>query len=97
MRQPLDLIGERGADGNRQLRADDGVGAEQANRGVGHVHAATFAFAGAAGLAHHLGHHRFYRHAHCQGMAVAAIGAGNSVARFHRPDHTRRTGFLTNA
>ncbi len=54
--RPLQLVGEREADGERQPAADDRVAAVEARRGVEDVHRAAAAAAAALGFAVHLGH-----------------------------------------
>jgi hypothetical protein len=71
----------RGAGGDRDAGADHAVGAEHADAEIGDVHRAALALAGAARLAVELGHHGAGVGALGDGVAVAAMGRDEVVAR----------------
>ena len=86
--------GQRRARGEAEAAADDAVGAQHAEREVGDVHRAAAAGAGAGRLAVELGHHRADADALGDGVAVAAVGRGDQVARFERGAAAGRHRFL---
>ena len=71
------------AAGDRQMRADDRVGAHDAVIGGGQVHRAALAAHQAVVALHQLAQHLFELHAARQRVGVAAIGAERKIARFH--------------
>ena len=72
-----------GAAGDRQVRADDGVGAHHAVLGRGEVHRPALAAHQANIAPHQLAQHLLDGHAARQRMGVAAVGAERQVARLH--------------
>ena len=80
----LVLRAQGGAAGDRQMRADDGVGAHHAVLGRGEVHGAALAAHQAVVALHQLAQHLLDRHAARERVGVAAIGAEREVAGLHR-------------
>ena len=76
------------AAGDRQMRADDGVGAHHAMLDRGQMHRAALAAHQAVVTPHQLAEHLLDRHAAGQRVGVAAIGAEAEVARLHRRGET---------
>ena len=72
-----------GAAGDRQMRADDRVGAHDAVVDRGQMHRAAFAAHQAVVALHQLAQHLFDRHAARQRMGMAAIGAERQIAGLH--------------
>ena len=72
-----------GAAGDRQMRADDRVGAHHAVLGGGQVHRAALAAHQAVVALHQFAQHLLDRHAARQRVGMAAIGAERQVARLH--------------
>ena len=64
-----------GAAGDRQMRADDGVGAHHAMLDRGQMHRAALAAHQAVVAQHQLAQHLLHRHAARQRVGMAAIGA----------------------
>ncbi len=73
-----------GAAGDRQMRADDGVGAHHAVLGGRQVHRAALAAHQAVVALHQFAQHLLDRHAAGQRVGMAAIGAERQVAGLHR-------------
>ncbi len=80
----LVLRAPRGAAGDRQMRADDGVGAHDAVIDRGQVHRAALAAHQAIVALHQFAQNLLDRHAASERVGVAAIGAERQVARLHR-------------
>ena len=72
-----------GAAGDRQMRADDGVGAHHAVLDRGQMHRAALAAHQAVVALHQLAQHLLDRHAARQRMGMAAIGAEAQIALLH--------------
>ena len=83
-----------GAAGDRQVRADDGVGAHHAVLLGGQMHRAALAAHQAVVALHQLAQHLLDRHAAGQRVGVAAIGAERQVALLHRHREARRHRLL---
>ncbi len=81
----LELRGQRRAGRQAHAAADDAVGAEHVLVHVGDVHAAALAARVAGGAAEQLGHHALDVAALGDGVAVAAVGAGDVVVRAAAP------------
>ena len=81
---PRDLRGQRRAGRDRQARADDPVGAQDAEREVDYVHRAALALAVAFALAVELGHHAVEPATLGDQMAVAAMGRSDAVGLAQR-------------
>ena len=79
----LVLRAPRRAAGNRQMRADDRVGAHDAVVGRGQVHRAALAAHQAVVALHQFAQHLLDRHAARQRVRVSAVGAKRQVARLH--------------
>ena len=77
----LQLGGQGRAGGQGHSRAHDAVGAQHADAEVGDVHRAALAVAVAVAAAEKLGHHQVDVGALGDGVAVAAVGAGDAVGR----------------
>ena len=90
----LVLRTQRRAAGDRQMRADDGVGAHHAVRGGSEVHRAALAAHQAVVALHQLTEHFLDRHAARKRVRVAAIGAEGVVAFRHRAAKARCDCFL---
>ena len=73
-----------GAAGDRQMRADDGVGAHDAVLFRGQVHGAALAAHQAIVALHQLAQHLLDRNAARERVGVTAIGAEAQVALLHR-------------
>ncbi len=71
------------AAGDRQMRADDGVGAHDAVFDGSQMHRAAFAAHQPVVALHQFAEHLLERHAARQRMGVAAIGAERQIARLH--------------
>ena len=82
------------AAGDRQMRADDGVGAHHAVLLGGQVHRAALAAHQAVVALHQLAEHLLDRHAARQRVGVAAVGAERQVALLHGGGEARRHGLL---
>ena len=80
---PLVLRAPGSAAGDRQMRADDGVGAHHAVLDGGQVHRAALAAHQAVVAPHQFAEHLLDRHAARQRVGMAAIGAEDEVARLH--------------
>gem|GEM_PF-4066045 len=91
------LSGPGRAVGDDQLRADDGVGAEDAAGGVEQVHRAALAVHEAVLPAEKLGHHRRHRGAAGQHVVVPAVGDEHVVVVVHGLRHARRDRLLAGA
>ena len=89
-----EMVGEAGADGERNAAGDDAVGAEAAEGEVGHVHGAAAAAADAGLLGEQLGHHQADILALGDGVAVAAVGGDDIVVRVEGGDGADGDGFL---
>ena len=90
----LELGGQRRPAGDRQPAADDAVGAQHPHREVGDVHGAALALAVAVGAAEQLGHHAPDVGALGDAVAVAAVGAGDAIARRQVRAHPDRDRLL---
>ena len=90
----LVLRAQRGAAGDRQMRADDRVGAHHAVLRRGEVHRAALAAHQAVVALHQLAEHLLDRHAARQRVGMAAIGAEGVVALLHRAAEAGRDRFL---
>jgi hypothetical protein len=75
---------QTGADRDRQPRADDPVGTEDAEARVGDVHRAPLAVAGSGGAAEKLRHHRHRVGSLGQAVAVPAVRRGDVVVLLER-------------
>ena len=82
------------AAGDRQMRADDGVGAEHVVLDRGQMHRAALAAHEPDVAQHQLAEHAFHRGAARQGVSVSAIGAEGFVALAHGDAKSRRDGLL---
>jgi hypothetical protein len=82
------------AAGDRQMRADDGVGAHHAMFGGGEVHRAALAAHQAVVALHQFAEHFFDRDAARQCVRMTSICAERQVTLLHRASKTRRDGFL---
>ena len=82
------------AAGDRQMRADDGVGAHHVMLDRGQMHRAALAAHQADVAQHQFAEHPLHRRAARQRMRVAAIGAEGFVALAHRDPEPRRDRFL---
>ena len=80
----LILRAPRGAAGDRQMRADDGVGAHHAVLHRGEMHRAALAAHQAVVALHELAQHLLHRHAARERVRMAAIGAEAEIAGLHR-------------
>ena len=78
------LRAPRGAVGDAEMRADDGVGAHHAVLDRGQVHRAALAAHQPAVALHQLAEHLLHRRAARERVRVAAIGAEGEVAGLHR-------------
>ena len=88
------LAGQGHARGVGHLRADDAVGAHEAQARVDEVHGTALALGEAVGLAQHLGDGALGVHAPGQRVVMAAIGAGEIVAGLQGRGHAQRIGFV---
>jgi len=91
----LVLRAQRRAAGDRQMRADNRVGAHHAVLGGGEVHGAALAAHQAVVALHQLAQHLLHRDAARQRVGVAAIGAKRMIALLHRDAEAGRDRLLT--
>ena len=91
----LVLRAPRGAAGDRQMGADDGVGAHDAVLGRGQMHRAALAAHEAVVALHQLAEHLLDRDAAGERVGVAPIGAEAEVARPHGHGKAGRDRFLS--
>ena len=90
----LQLGGQGRAGGYGHSRSHDAVGAQHPHAEVGDVHRAAFAVAIAVAAAEQLGHHQVDVGALGDGVAVAAMGAGDAVGSAEGGAHPHGNGFL---